>query len=66
MNCREAIRLMSQEMDHKLAGSERLSLRLHVLICLGCRRYRQQMAFLRQACRRDPPADDAPTSPTGE
>lgn len=66
MNCKEAIRLMSQEMDRNLSGSERLSLRLHVLICIGCHRYRQQMAFLRQACRRDPPPDDASTPPGTE
>jgi hypothetical protein len=62
MTCREAVRLMSEEMDRELAGGQRFALRLHTLICLGCHRYRQQMSFLRQACRREVPADD-PTRP---
>lgn len=57
MNCRQAVRLMSAEMDRALAGSERLSLRLHALLCLGCRNYRRQISFLRQAARETPVAD---------
>jgi hypothetical protein len=62
MNCKEAIRLMSEEMDRDLPGSERLSLRLHALLCVGCRNYRKQLSFLRQACQQQAPAD-APATP---
>lgn len=51
MNCKEATRLMSQELDRHLTRRERLALSLHNLICNGCHRYRKQMAFLRQALR---------------
>ena len=59
MSCKEAVRLMSEEMDRELAGSERFALRLHTLLCLGCHNYRQQMSFLRQACQQQVAADDA-------
>ena len=36
-------------MDHPLAPGKRLGLWLHLLICKGCRRYRTQIHFLRQA-----------------
>lgn len=62
MTCKQAVRLMSEEMDRDLATGERFSLHLHILICLGCHRYRRQMSFLRQACRQQvaPDGDAAP------
>ena len=58
MHCKEAVRLMSDEMDRALTGGERFSLRLHILLCTGCRHYRRQMSFLRQACQQEYFADD--------
>ncbi|MBL8397075.1 MAG: zf-HC2 domain-containing protein [Candidatus Accumulibacter sp.] len=52
INCRQATALMSQEMDRPLTRLERLALRFHTLLCVGCRRYRRQMTVLRDACRR--------------
>ncbi|MEF8697997.1 MAG: zf-HC2 domain-containing protein [Candidatus Accumulibacter sp. UW26] len=52
MKCEDAVRLMSAEMDRELCRGERFSLRLHQIVCLGCRRYRQHLSFLREACRR--------------
>lgn len=51
LNCKEAVRLMSDEMDRTIPLGERLSLRFHTLICAGCNNYRKQMAFLRKACQ---------------
>ena len=51
MNCRQATRLMSEELDRPLTWRERLALRLHTLMCGGCHQYREQMAFLRKALR---------------
>ena len=51
---------MSQGEDRKLAFGERLSLRLHLVICEGCRNFSRQLAFLRQAVRRLPEAGDEP------
>ncbi|MBK7956214.1 MAG: zf-HC2 domain-containing protein [Candidatus Accumulibacter sp.] len=65
MNCKQAVRLMSDEMDRDLPGGERFALRLHTLICTGCRNYRQQLSFLRQACQQQVAANDAtpPSAP---
>jgi hypothetical protein len=52
LSCKEASQLMSAAMDRRLSLGERLALRLHLLICLGCRRFQSQMDFLREACRR--------------
>ncbi|HMW57570.1 MAG TPA: zf-HC2 domain-containing protein [Accumulibacter sp.] len=60
MNCKEAIRLMSEEMDRDLDGGNRFALRLHKLICVGCRNYQKQLSFIRQACQQQVAVDDAP------
>lgn len=62
MNCRDATLLMSSALDRRLTRGERLGLRLHLLICKGCRNFRQQMTFVRQACRHER-GDDKPEPP---
>ena len=52
LSCKQASELMSQEQDRRLSLTERLALRLHVLICDACANYRRQMTVLRDACRR--------------
>jgi hypothetical protein len=51
LTCRETTHLVSQGLDRELAFGERVALRLHFAICLGCRRAGRQMAFLRKAVR---------------
>jgi len=51
LSCREATRLVSQGLDRELDLGERVSLRVHLAICLGCRRAGRQMEFLRRAMR---------------
>ena len=63
MNCRETVRLMSEAMERELGGGESLALHLHLLLCTGCRRYRQQLSFLRQALQQQGSVADAPESP---
>lgn len=62
MNCRQAVRLMSEAMDRPLKGGERFALRFHWLICVGCRNYRRQLSFLRRACEQQETTDE-PTPP---
>jgi hypothetical protein len=50
-SCKETTRLVSQGLDRELALGERVALRVHFAICLGCRRAGRQMKFLRQAVR---------------
>ncbi len=49
LNCRHITRLISQSMDARLPWPRRLAIRLHLLYCLGCRRYAGQLRFLRRA-----------------
>jgi len=51
MSCKESTRLVSQGLDREFAFGERVALRVHLVICLGCRRAGRQMAFLRRAVR---------------
>ncbi len=50
-NCRQATRLQSELLDHSLQPSQRVGLRIHLLLCRWCRRYGQQLGFLRNAVR---------------
>lgn len=51
ISCKESTRLVSQGLDRELAFGERVALRVHLVICLGCRRAGAQMRFLRRAVR---------------
>jgi len=51
LSCKQTTRLVSQGLDRELAFGERVALRLHLAICLGCRRAGSQMRFLRKAVR---------------
>jgi len=52
LTCKEVSRLASQGLDRRLGLGERVRLRLHLAICDGCRNFRRQLAFLRQAVAR--------------
>jgi hypothetical protein len=45
-NCRSATRLVSEAQDRPLDGLERVGLKIHLLGCRNCRRYRQQVQVL--------------------
>jgi len=49
--CKEAIRLVSEQLDHKLTFWCRLSLRMHLLICRNCSRYMGQIEAIDKAIR---------------
>jgi len=52
LNCRQATQLLSEEHDRPLSLGERLTLRLHTLICASCANFRKQLDFLSLATRR--------------
>ncbi len=62
LSCKEATHLMSEGQDRKLGTGEQLQLRLHLAMCSGCRNFREQMDFLRAACRNFPGRDKADES----
>jgi hypothetical protein len=49
LNCKEASRLVSESLDRRLAWRERLGVRLHLLICAMCTRFKNQVEFLQRA-----------------
>lgn len=51
MTCAEAARLMSNRLNHPLGIRARLALRLHLMLCVGCRRYARQLMFIREWLR---------------
>lgn len=62
LSCKEATQLLSQGQDRPLALRERLSLRVHLLICEACSNFRRQIDFIGRASRqllgRDIPPPD--------
>ena len=60
-SCKEAARLQSAALDRKLNLFDRFGLRCHLVLCGWCRRYGQQIKFLRSAAREQ--AHDNPNVP---
>lgn len=50
-SCRRVTRLQSEGLDRQLPILQRVGLRLHLVLCSWCRRYRAQIQFLRAAVR---------------
>lgn len=57
LTCAESARLQSEGLDRHLTRMERMGLRVHLLLCAGCRRYGRQLRLLRHALRRFPRED---------
>ncbi len=54
LNCKQATAVMSQGMDKKLGLLQKANLRLHLIMCEGCRNFSKQMQFLRESLRKFP------------
>ncbi len=51
LTCKDASHLLSQRQERPLSLRERLGLRLHLWMCVSCRRFEQQLALMRRAMR---------------
>ncbi|MCI0640841.1 MAG: hypothetical protein L0Y72_25745 [Gemmataceae bacterium] len=51
LSCQEASYLVSESLDRKLRLWQRIKVRLHLLMCRLCSRFRKQTLFLRDAAR---------------
>jgi predicted anti-sigma-YlaC factor YlaD len=49
--CREMTHLASQSLDRDLDRLERLALKSHLFYCSACRRFLEQVLFMRTAAR---------------
>ena len=50
--CREIHQLVSEAMDRPLTLTERVRMRLHLLVCDACTRFDGQMLLIRRAMQR--------------
>jgi hypothetical protein len=54
LSCREATRLESESLDRQLSPREKWALRVHVLLCGACRRFRSNLRFMQEMVTRMP------------
>lgn len=59
MNCQKISRMVSDSMDRKLPLYQRLGIRMHLLMCKYCYRYRKQLFFLRKVIQKTTDWDEA-------
>jgi predicted anti-sigma-YlaC factor YlaD len=52
LSCKEAARLMSRRQDMQLTSLEQENLKEHLYQCLSCRRFEEQLGFLRKLAAR--------------
>ena len=50
-NCQAVTRMVSESLDRKLPFYQRMGIRMHLLMCKLCSRYRRQLLFLRETIR---------------
>lgn len=51
LTCKDASHLLSEGQERPLGLHERWALRLHLWMCVSCRRFEQQLALMRSAMR---------------
>ncbi len=51
LTCKDASHLLSERQERPLRLRERWGLRLHLWMCVSCRRFERQLAVIRQAMR---------------
>lgn len=64
LSCKEVSHLVSESLDRKLSFWQRIQVRLHLLMCGLCSRFRKQTLFLRDAARHYLMAVEADTEDT--
>ena len=66
LSCKDVTRLISESMDRSLPLRKRIGVRLHLLICNLCSRYKRQLLLIRETVRRLAAMEDAYGSLPGE
>lgn len=63
LNCRQVTRLFSQAQERDLSFAERVGLRIHVMMCKGCRNFGEHMTVLRKVTRTYAGSESNPDTP---
>ncbi|MFZ0481850.1 MAG: zf-HC2 domain-containing protein [Desulfobacterales bacterium] len=50
-NCKKVTQLLSESLDRNLPLYERMGIRIHLMMCKFCSRYKEQLLFLRKTAR---------------
>ncbi len=66
LNCQQVTRLYSESLERTPTLQERMSLKMHVMMCSGCRNFGKQMHTLRQVARAFAKGADERTDKTDE
>jgi hypothetical protein len=66
LSCKDVTQLLSESMDATLPVGKRIGVRLHLLICKFCARYKRQLLLIRETARRLAAIEEAPGLPGGE
>lgn len=51
LDCKQVAQMISTGLDQTLPPAQRAQMRLHFVMCRGCRNVDEQMSFLRRAMR---------------
>ncbi len=51
MNCQQATKLISASQEQSLSLPEKISLKLHVMMCAGCKNFSLHVPFLSKAMK---------------
>jgi predicted anti-sigma-YlaC factor YlaD len=51
LSCNEVTRLLSDSQERTLHLNERMMMRMHLMMCSGCRNFGRQMTVMRDAMR---------------
>ncbi len=54
LDCKHNTELLSQSLERPLTWRERMAMRMHLMMCRGCRNFEKQLAFIRKAARELP------------
>jgi predicted anti-sigma-YlaC factor YlaD len=54
LNCKQNTELLSQSLDRPVNFREKAAMRMHLIMCRGCRNFEKQLAFIRKAARELP------------
>ena len=57
-SCKKITGMISESMDRNLPLYQRMGIRFHLMMCALCRRYEQQLLFIRSVLRRNGGTDD--------